>query len=82
MHPTVKPVAMVKDALLDCSNRNGVVLDPFGGSGTTMIAAESTGRRARLIEIDPLYCDVIVQRWQKYTGKVACLAETNEALTK
>jgi len=44
-----------------------------------MIAAESTGRRARLIEIDPLYCDVIVQRWQKYTGKVACLAETNEA---
>jgi DNA modification methylase len=78
MHPTVKPVSMVKDALMDCSNRNGVVLDPFGGSGTTMIAAESTGRRARLIEIDPLYCDVIVQRWQQFTGKAARLAETNE----
>jgi DNA modification methylase len=57
MHPTVKPVAMVADALMDCSNRGGIVLDPFGGSGTTMIAAERTGRRARLMEIDPLYCD-------------------------
>lgn len=78
MHPTVKPVAMVMDALMDCSNRNGIVLDPFGGSGTTMIAAERTGRRARLIEIDPLYCDVIVQRWQAFSGKAAHLAETNE----
>jgi DNA modification methylase len=78
MHPTVKPVAMVMDALMDCSNRGGIVLDPFGGSGTTMIAAERTSRRARLIEIDPLYCDVIVQRWQTYTGKIARLAETNE----
>jgi DNA modification methylase len=78
MHPTVKPVAMVADALMDCSNRGGIVLDPFGGSGTTMIAAERTGRRARLMEIDPLYCDVIVQRWQTFTDKVARLAETNE----
>jgi DNA modification methylase len=78
MHPTVKPVALVKDALLDCSNRGGIVLDPFGGSGTTMIAAECTGRRARLIEIDPLYCDLIVRRWQTFSGKVARLADTNE----
>ena len=78
MHPTVKPVAMVMDALKDCSNRGGIVLDPFGGSGTTMIAAERTKRRARLMEIDPLYCDTIVQRWQKFTGKTARLAETNE----
>jgi len=78
MHPTVKPVALVKDALLDCSNRGGIVLDPFGGSGTTMIAAESTGRRARLIEIDPLYSDLIVRRWQAFSGKLARLADTNE----
>jgi DNA modification methylase len=78
MHPTVKPVAMVMDALMDCSNRGGIVLDPFGGSGTTMIAAERKSRRARLIEIDPLYCDVTVQRWQNFSGKTARLAETNE----
>jgi hypothetical protein len=78
MHPTVKPVALVKDALLDCSNRGEIVLDPFGGSGTSMIAAESIGRRARLIEIDPLYCDLIVRRWQAFSGKIARLADTNE----
>jgi DNA modification methylase len=78
MHPTVKPVAMVMDALMDCSNRGGIVLDPFGGSGTTMIAAERTGRRARLIEIDLQYCDVTVQRWQNFSGKTARLAKTNE----
>ena len=78
MHPTVKPVAMVVDALKDCSNRGGIVLDPFGGSGTTMIAAERTKRRARLMEIDPLYCDTIVERWQKFARKSARLAETNE----
>jgi DNA modification methylase len=63
-HPTVKPVAMVVDALKDCSKRGDIVLDPFAGSGTTMIAAERTGRRARLIEIDPAYCDLIVRRWE------------------
>lgn len=78
MHPTVKPVALVMDALRDCSHRGSIVLDPFGGSGTTMIAAERTGRRARLIEFDPLYCDLIVNRWQTLTGKIARLVETNE----
>jgi DNA modification methylase len=76
MHPTVKPVAMVADALMDCSNRGDLVLDVFGGSGTTMIAAERTGRIARLAEIDPLYCDTIVVRWQKFTAKPAILAGT------
>lgn len=78
MHPTVKPTAMVVDAIKDCSNRGGIVLDPFAGSGTTMIAAERSKRRARLLEIDPLYCDTIVKRWEKFTGKTARLAETNE----
>src|SRR3954463_11531286 len=55
MHPTVKPVSLIADAIRDCSNRNSIVLDPFGGSGSTLIAAEKTSRRARLIEIDPLY---------------------------
>lgn len=71
MHPTVKPVRMIADALLDCSHRGGLVLDPFGGSGSTLIAAENTGRHARLMEIDPKYVDVIITRWQEYTGKAA-----------
>lgn len=71
MHPTVKPVALVMDAIKDCSKRGGVILDPFGGSGTTLIASERTGRQARLIEIDPHYCDVIVKRWEDLTGKKA-----------
>ena len=71
MHPTVKPVAMVADALRDCSKRKQIVLDPFGGSGTTLIAAQKTGRRAYLIELDPLYCDTIVRRWEAFTGKKA-----------
>jgi hypothetical protein len=82
MHPTVKPAAMVADALMDCSNRGGIVLDPFGGSGTTMIAAERTGRVARLMEIDPAYCDVIVQRWQNRFDGTARLAETSESYDK
>jgi len=76
MHPTVKPVALIADALRDCSRRGEVVLDGFGGSGSTLIAAEQTGRKARLIEYDPLYCDTIVRRWEAYTGKRATLAET------
>lgn len=79
MHPTVKPLALVTDALKDCSKRNGLVLDPFGGSGTTLIAAEKTGRRARLMELDPLYCDVIIRRWQAFTGKIATLAASGES---
>ena len=62
LHPTVKPVALVADAILDCSRRNGIVLDAFAGSGTTLIAAEKTGRRGYGIELDPRYCDVIVKR--------------------
>ena len=78
MHPTVKPVALVADAIKDCSRRNGIVLDPFLGSGTTVIAAERTGRRARGIEIDPVYVDVAVRRWQDYAGKAAILAATGQ----
>jgi DNA modification methylase len=68
LHPTVKPVALIADLIRDCSRRNGTILDPFGGSGTTMIAAERTGRHARLIELDPLYVDVAVRRWERLTG--------------
>lgn len=71
MHPTVKPVALVADAIRDCSRRGEIVLDCFGGSGSTLIAAHKTGRSARLIEYDPLYCDTIIRRWQDYTGKPA-----------
>jgi DNA modification methylase len=71
MHPTVKPVQMLADAILDCSNRGGVVLDPFLGSGSTLMACERTGRHGRGIEIDPLYVDTAIRRWQKYTGDQA-----------
>jgi DNA modification methylase len=67
LHPTVKPVAMVADAIMDVSARGDIVLDPFLGSGTSTIASERTGRRCYGIEIDPLYCDVIVRRWQAFT---------------
>ncbi len=77
MHPTVKPVALVEDALKDLSRRGDVVIDPFGGSGTTLIAAEKCGRSARLIEIDPAYCDVTIKRFQTYTGKQARLVDTD-----
>jgi DNA modification methylase len=78
MHPTVKPVTLVADAMKDCSHRGGLVLDPFCGSGTVLIAAERTGRKARAIEIDPHYVDVAIRRWQAYTGKAAVLAATGE----
>lgn len=73
-HPTVKPVALVADAIRDCSHRGDLILDPFGGSGTTLIAAEKTKRRSALIEIDPVYVDVIVRRWEAFTGKQAVCA--------
>jgi hypothetical protein len=79
MHPTVKPVALVADAIRDCSRRGGIVLDPFLGSGTALIAAERTGRRARGMEIDPVYVDVAIRRWQAYSGKVGTLAETGQS---
>ena len=78
MHPTVKPVALIADALRDVSNRGEVVLDCFGGSGSTLIAAEKTGRVARLIEIEPRYCDVTIRRFQKLTGKQARLTAGNK----
>jgi DNA modification methylase len=78
MHPTVKPVAMIADAIKDCSKRGEIILDAFGGSGSTLMAAEKTGRSARLIEYDPLYCDTTVRRWQAYTGKSATLASSKQ----
>jgi DNA modification methylase len=68
LHPTVKPVALIADLIRDCSRRNGIILDPFGGSGTTALAAERTGRIARLIEVDPVYIDVAIRRLERITG--------------
>jgi DNA modification methylase len=68
LHPTVKPVQLVMDALLDCSNRGEIVIDSFLGSGTTLLAAERTGRICRGIELDPLYVDTAIRRWQNLTG--------------
>jgi DNA modification methylase len=78
MHPTVKPVALIADAIKDCSRRGEIVLDGFGGSGSTLIAAEKTGRVARLIEVDPAYCDTILRRYQAYTGKQPMLLASGE----
>ncbi|HUS98512.1 MAG TPA: DNA methyltransferase [Hyphomicrobiaceae bacterium] len=77
LHPTVKPVALVADAIRDCSKRNGIVLDPFVGSGTTIIAAEETGRRCHALELDPRYVDVAIRRWQELTGHSAVHTHTN-----
>jgi len=71
LHPTVKPVQLVMDALLDCSNRGDIVLDCFPGSGTTLLAAERTGRICRGVELDPLYVDTAIRRWQDLTGQDA-----------
>lgn len=78
IHPTAKPVQMLADAMLDCSRRGSIVLDPFGGSGSTLIAADKTGRRARLIELDPLYVDCIIRRWQKFAKDDAVFLDTGE----
>ena len=66
LHPTVKPVQLMADAIKDVSQRGGIVLDLFGGSGSTLIAAHKTGRRANVCELDPIYCDRIIQRWEAY----------------
>ena len=79
LHPTVKPIGLVADAILDVTRRGDIVLDPFLGSGTTLMACERTGRRCRGLELDPLYVDVIVRRWQAYTGASARLAETGQS---
>jgi DNA modification methylase len=73
LHPTMKPVELVRRAVENSSRRNDRVLDPFAGSGTTLIACEATGRRARLMELDPRYADVIIRRWRRFTGREAVL---------
>lgn len=78
LHPTVKPTSLVADAIRDCSKRKGIILDPFAGSGTILIAAERTGRYARAIELDPQYVDVAVKRWQRITGNQAILETTGQ----
>jgi site-specific DNA-methyltransferase (adenine-specific) len=77
-HPTMKPVALFEYQMLNNTKGGDIVLDSFGGSGTTLIAAEKNGRVARLMELDPRYCDVIVKRWQDFTGKIATHAETGK----
>lgn len=77
VHPTMKPVELIEFALQDQAGKK-IVYDGFGGSGSTMIAAEKNGRKAYLMELDPKYCDVIIQRWQEFTGKKAIHAETGE----
>ena len=80
-HPTVKPTAMLEDALLDLTNRGDIVIDPFLGSGSTLIAADKTGRVCRGVELDPLYVDVIVRRYEAATGEPAVLVETGETFS-
>jgi len=82
MHPTVKPVALVADAILDCSTRKGIVLDAFAGSGTTLVAAHKTSRRGYGIELDPLYCDVILRRLSNVAKTEAVLAATGQTLAE
>ena len=77
-HPTMKPVALFEYQMLNNTKGSDIVLDSFGGSGTTLLAAEKNGRQARLMELDPKYCDVIVKRWQEYTGQEAILESTQE----
>jgi DNA modification methylase len=79
LHPTVKPVAMVADAIKDCTRRGDAILDTFCGSGTTILAAERIGRRAYALEVDPIYVDVAIRRWQAFTGKDAIQAENGRS---
>ena len=81
LHPTTKPVALVADLIRDCSRRNGIVLDPFVGSGTTILAAERAGRVARAIELDPLYVDVAIRRWEQISGIPARHADSGLTFT-
>jgi DNA modification methylase len=73
---------MIADAICDCSNRGGLILDPFGGAGTTLIAAERTGRRARVIELNPIFVDVSIERWQRLTGGTARHAESGQPFSR
>ena len=82
MHPTVKPVALIADAILDASNPKDIILDPFSGSGSTLVAAEKTRRVGFGIELDPIYCDVIVHRLSKLMKVEAVHAETGMTWTE
>jgi len=82
VHGAVFPLAIAQHYIQNCSQKNDVILEFFGGTGTTLIACEKTGRTARLMELDPRYCDVIVKRWQEFTGKQAIHAETGEPFAK
>ena len=82
LHPTMKPVELVERAVMNSSRQGEIVLDPFAGSGSTLIACEKTGRSARLMEIDPRYCDVIIRRWKEFTGKEACLGPGGPTFTQ
>jgi site-specific DNA-methyltransferase (adenine-specific) len=75
-HPTMKPVELVERAIRNSSKTHDTILDPFGGSGTTLIACEKSGRQARLVELSPAYCDVTIRRWQEFTGEVARHSES------
>jgi DNA modification methylase len=79
LHPTMKPVSLVERAIRNSSRKGDLVFDPFGGSGTTLISAEKTGRHASLIELDPKYVDVIVRRWQEFTGETAVLESSGQS---
>ena len=82
LHPTMKPVALCDKAIEDGSQINGIVLDLFGGSGSTLIACEKNNRNSRMMELEPKYCDVIVKRWQEYTGKHAVLEGSDLSFDK
>lgn len=81
-HPTVKPVGLIAEAIRDCSKRGDIILDPFAGSGTILLAAERTGRRAAAIELDPHYVDTAVKRWQEATGAQATLSSTGQTFAE
>lgn len=76
-HPTMKPVELFERAIRNSSRAGAIVYDPFTGSGTTLIACENLGRHARLVELDPRYCDVIIDRWERHTGQTATLETTH-----
>jgi len=81
-HPTVKPRALLEDALLDVTNRGDIVLEPFAGSGSTLLAADAVGRVCRAIEIDALYRDLAIRRWEQMTGEEARLSGTGETFVQ
>jgi DNA modification methylase len=78
LHPTMKPVALVERAIRNSSKSRDIVLDPFGGAGSTLVACDKAGRQARLVELDPKCCAVIIERWQRFTGDRVRHAETGE----